>query len=89
MEAWETTISWKQMFRFMQPSDLENITGRGDGSGVSRIWIEPIVPSYDSKRWVAAVALRKPFPSDAPVTNCDFRGADWRNGHALPPEPDR
>ena len=38
---------WRQMLKCFTEQQREQIMGRGDGSGVSRLWIQPLQGTYD------------------------------------------
>ena len=59
--------SWRQMLKRFTEQQREQIMGRGDGSGVSRIWIQPLAGTHDDIRWRAATRVGNDFTQYARV----------------------
>lgn len=70
--ATETTPwSWRQMLAAMSPAAKSLILGANSLS-VVRVTCEPVIGSYDHKRWHAARHLGRPYSEDASVPVWDF-----------------
>ena len=67
-----TPWSWRQMLAALSPKVKESVLGSELVLGVVRIICQPVLGSYDHKRWHVALHLGRPYGEDALVPVWDF-----------------